>query len=165
MNGPSHRVFAAATWLAVAPALPVAPWQVAVGAVVAGATGNGRLSPDVDHPNFEVSRWVPGGHRGWTHFWAIPLLMFGAGLSAGDQGWWLLAVAVAWASHLVGDWICGAIPIWPGKRGQWQRAGLHLKTGGLTEVWLLRPAAAVAVVAFGFMDLFGGPSVVIRALR
>ena len=153
--GPTHRVAAVAAWLAVAPVLPLAPWQVVAGAVVAGAAGNGRLSPDADQAYYLSSKFIPGGHRGITHFWVIPLAMFAAGLRAGDQGWWILAAAVAWASHILADTPFGRVPVWYGKHG-WVRAGWHLKTGGKIELLLALPTAVVSVLVLTIVDGFGG---------
>ena len=152
MNGPGHRVVAVAAWLGAAPHLGVTtPWQVAAGAVIAGACGHGRLSPDMDHPTVAplLARLVPGGHRGILHWPPVPLVMLWAAGHTGVYAWQALAVAVAWVSHLAADAVFGKIPLWPRVRRGWHRAGLGLATGGQVERWVAVPAATVAAAWWG----------------
>jgi membrane-bound metal-dependent hydrolase YbcI (DUF457 family) len=151
VNGPAHRVVAVAAWLAAAPHLAVThPGHLAAGAVIAGACGHGRLSPDADHPAVApwLARLVPGGHRGILHHPGVPVVLYWLAGHAGVYRWQVLAVAIAWASHLVADLVCGELPWWPrsGKRGGWCRWGLGLATGGLFERWVATPAAVVVAV-------------------
>lgn len=156
MNGPGHRVVAVAAWLGAAPHLGVTvPWQVAAGAVVAGACGHGRLSPDMDHPTVAplLARLVPGGHRGILHWWPVPLVLLWAAFHAGVYAWQVEAVAVAWASHIAGDAIFGEVPLFPRARGGWYRNGVGLHTGGLVERWAAIPAATLVAVLWGAIDV------------
>jgi hypothetical protein len=153
-NGPTHRLAGAAAWLAVAPTLPVQPWQIAAGAVVAGATANGRLSPDMDQSYYLTGRYIPGGHRGITHFWAVPIVPAAAAPLAGDSGWLLLALAVAWWSHHVMDGIFGRVPVLPRARRGWEYAGVGLRTGGQAERWVAQPLAGAAACALAVLDAY-----------
>jgi hypothetical protein len=133
--GPQHRVAAAAAWLATATHLGVGGWQLAAGTVIAGAAGHGILSPDVDQRGL-LADVIPGGHRGITHWWPIPVAM-----------WWaVLAVAIAWASHIAADAIFGAVPLTPRLRGGWVHSGIGLRTGGFTERWVARWVLLAIVV-------------------
>jgi membrane-bound metal-dependent hydrolase YbcI (DUF457 family) len=141
--GSGHRAAAAAAWLGVAPLLGVHDWrQLAAGVVVAGACGDGKLSPDADQRGVSA-KLIPGGHRAITHWWPVPLLIWWGSTHAGLYGWAVLAVAVAWASHVLADAVFGEIPVWP-KRGGWYRVGLGLKTGGRIERAATPVLAAVA---------------------
>jgi membrane-bound metal-dependent hydrolase YbcI (DUF457 family) len=143
--GPQHRVAAAAAWLATATHLGVGGWQLAAGTVIAGAAGHGILSPDVDQRGL-LADVIPGGHRGITHWWLIPVAMWWAAGHAHTYRWAVLAVAIAWASHIAADAIFGAVPLTPQLRGGWVHAGIRLRTGGFTERWVARWVLLAIVV-------------------
>jgi membrane-bound metal-dependent hydrolase YbcI (DUF457 family) len=119
-------------------------WQAAAGAVVAAGFARGKLSPDADQRG--VSAWlIPGGHRGVTH-WPVALAVLAvAAVVFVPPGWqWAArAVLAGWTSHLAMDGIFGRIPVWP-TAGGWRRAGLGLRTGGITER-LATPLLALTV--------------------
>jgi hypothetical protein len=147
MNGPAHRAVAVATWLAAAPHLGVThPGHLAAGTAIALACGHGHLSPDADSNTVAplLARLIPGGHRGVLHLWAVPLAIGWAAPLTGVYSWQVLAVALAWASHIAADAICGEVPIAPRTRGGWHRAGLSLATGGAFERRVATPAAILA---------------------
>jgi membrane-bound metal-dependent hydrolase YbcI (DUF457 family) len=162
MMGPSHRIAGVAAWLGVAPLVGVTDWRVAAGAGVAGAFAHGRLSPDMDiYPL--LGTLIPGGHRGITHVWIWPVLVALLAFACRPAGWWfvVLAVAVAWGSHVAADGVFGRVPVWPKRRrgprgGRWRYAGVGWRTGGVVEqvvalgllgvvVWLGFGAAVDAV--------------------
>lgn len=154
--GPVHRVVSSATWLGVAPWLPLEhPWQILAGAVVAGAAGNGRCSPDCDQAYYATGKLIPGGHREITHFWLLPAVVLLAGMRAGAQGWWVMAIAVAWLAHDALDAPFGRVPVWIDRKGRWIRAGCRLKTGGRVERWLVMPAGVAAVGVLTLWDAWG----------
>lgn len=134
MNGPTHRLTGAATWLVVSPLLTATPAGVLAGGVVAVVCSGGRgWSPDADQGWLwrALDRWLPdewmgeGGplqHRGITHwwFWPVALLLVAwwlpVSLTLTAGGWAgtmpmglpLSAVAVGWGSHILGDFLIGA---------------------------------------------------------
>jgi hypothetical protein len=142
MMGPSHRLAGAVCWLAAAPLLAqAAVWQLVLGAAVAAAFAHGRLSPDIDR------KWKY--HRGVTHFWLWPVLLYAAGrwFEHAQPGSPVIAtviyaVAIGWASHVSTDAIFGLVPLLPRiiphgrssfRSPHWQYAGLGFQTGGLVE--------------------------------
>ena len=170
-HGPAHRVGGVTAWLAVAPHLAIPGWQVAAGAVIAGATAHGRLSPDVDNTRTwrRVDPYVPdealGGngplaHRGVAHWWGLPALALGwvaLGHDPGVLAWEVAAVAVAWASHVALDAVFGQQP--PGvPLAPWGwHVGLRLDSGGVVERWLALPVLTLACGWLSWRSL-GGPS-------
>jgi len=149
--GDGHRPAACAAWLGTAPLLGVHDWRIlAAGTIVAGATGAGRLSPDADRYPL-LAKLIPGGHRAVTHWWPVPLLAWWVSTLAGVHGWMVLAVAVAWASHLVADAVFGEVPVWP-CHGGWVRAGMGLRTGGWVER-AVTPILVVAAVWLAWVDV------------
>jgi membrane-bound metal-dependent hydrolase YbcI (DUF457 family) len=149
MMGRSHVVAGVAGWALVVPLLGFHGWPVVVGAVVAGSCAHGRLSPDCDRYPL-LGRLVPGGHRGLTHWWPVPITGLWAASFAGPYRWLAVAVVVGWASHILGDAVFGRVPLWPRLRrrgrSRWFVGGVGLKTGGMLERW-------VAVPAFGLTGL------------
>lgn len=139
------------SWLAAAPALHVTGWQYPAGVLVASVFAHGRLSPDADRYPL-MRRFIPGGHRGITHWWLLPVLGFIAARMYVPLEWqWApLAVVAGWASHIVADAVFGRVPIYP-RRGRWARWGVGLRTGGTLEKWAAVPAlfAAAAWLVVG----------------
>lgn len=150
MMGPSHRVLGSVAWLGAAPLIDrdILWWQLAAGILVAGATAHGRLSPDADRYPM-LGRVIPGGHRGVTHWWPLPLVIYLIGVATARSDMWsfrvdwiIFAVAVAWASHDVSDFVFGKIPIFR-KRRHWKTAGLGFRTGGAIEKFVAVPLIAL----------------------
>ena len=69
MDGSTHRLFAASVSLAVSTSYAQPAWQAVAAAVIATASAAGWTSPDADQ---SWLAWVPGGHRGLTHWWGLP---------------------------------------------------------------------------------------------
>jgi hypothetical protein len=156
MLGPSHRLAGAAAWTGIAPLLGVSGWQLAAGVLVAAATANGRLSPDMDRYPI-LGKCIPGGHRGITHWYVIPLLIF-----VGSYYVWhiwpnryvillMWAISIAWASHILTDGVFGRIPIWPKGLRRWRYMGLGLRTGGKIEKLFAVPVFIAAGLWFTFI--------------
>lgn len=141
MMGKSHRIAGAATWTLVVDLAHVPYLQAAAGLVIAAAASHGRLSPDMDRYPW-LTKVIPGGHRGITHFWLLPgLFMVGAWFAR--SLWWApTALAVAWGSHITTDGVFGRIPVWRAG-GKWKYWGLRFKTGGPVEYWLAVPLFVV----------------------
>lgn len=144
MMGPSHRVAGVVAWLAVAPALGIHGWPILAGAMFAGATANGRLSPDADRYPW-LTKIIPGGHRGILHWWVLPAVaIWYVSHMTGPYQWQVAAVSVAWASHIATDGVFGRIPMLPrlirGGKSRWRYFGLCLKTGGRIEQWVAVPS-------------------------
>ena len=152
MNGPQHRTAAVAAWLVTAPHLGVTPGQLAFGAVIAGACGHGRLSPDADLDGLSA-RIIPGGHHGITHWPVTTACIWLASLAAGGYAWQVWAVAVAWTSHVAADAVFGTIPIIPHGGGHWTRIGLGVHTGSPAEMWIARPAFWIIAIWFTGSDV------------
>jgi hypothetical protein len=142
MMGPSHAVAGGVAWIAVAPLFGVHGWPLVAGVAVAAVSAHGRLSPDCDRYPL-LAKFIPGGHRGLTHWWPWPVLaVFLAGPPPFTLSWPVLAVAVAWASHDVTDAVFGKVPIWPKitRHGvRWRCWGLGFRTGGWVERWIAVP--------------------------
>jgi membrane-bound metal-dependent hydrolase YbcI (DUF457 family) len=145
MMGPDHRIAGVVAWFAAVPPLGVHGWPVAAGAVVAGATAHGRLSPDADQFHW-LAKVIPGGHRGITHWWVFPLAgIWWATYLIGPYRWELAVISIAWASHIITDAVFGKVPILPKLfkghgHSRWVYLGLGLKTGGKIEYWVAVPA-------------------------
>ena len=120
MMATSHILFGAACWTAVC-AASGKPLGLEVGAAVLGA-----MLPDIDHPRSKLGRLVPFiswpmaavfGHRGVTHSLFAIVAMAAVAVFFGLQHAMVLALAVGYLSHLVGDWLTGGIPLfWPMER-------------------------------------------------
>ena len=130
------------------------PTHLIGGAVACVLTSAGPGCPDGDQ---SWLRWLPGGHRGLSHWWVLPVVV--AGWLAGVGGpWWAWYAVLGWTMHLVGDFVFGegdrpGIPLAP----WWAHFGLGTLTpgdlmpsGGLVErrlaVWMI-PAAGVWLLA------------------
>jgi hypothetical protein len=142
MMGFSHRIAGVVSWLAVAPELGthgVISYTL-VGTAFAGATANGRMSPDMDRYPW-LTKIIPGGHRGILHWWVLPALgLWYVAHMVGPYQWQVAAVVVAWTSHILTDGVFGRIPLWYRPlRGRWVYGGLKLKTGGRIEKWVVVP--------------------------
>lgn len=157
MMGPTHRYFGALCGAAVT------SWQgqlwptVAMTALVATATSNGWSSPDMDqtHPWRRLAR-LSGpfshllAHRCLTHWFGLPVAawwLVGSYAPPGIQ-WPAHALLIGWASHLLGDFIFGRVPLLPwGGRWQW---GLGLTTGGFLETgrarWITLPGGPTRLI-------------------
>jgi len=138
--GPSHRLAGVASWLAYADVTHTVGLPLVGGVVIAAATSHGRLSPDTDM--YPPLKGVVA-HRGITHFWVWPVLLYLAALGSGAWWWVLGAVAVGWGSHVVTDAVFGRVPVWPSRR-----LGLRLRTGGPVEYGVAVP---VFIVACGWL--------------
>ena len=129
MNGKGHRVLGAGAGVtyAAATGLPLPLWPVS--GALGCATSNGWSSPDADQTWL---RWLPGGHRGPTHWVGWPLIL-AAAVHVLGWPWWVGALNAGWASHLLGDFLVGerpwGVPCWP-----LPRLGLGAVTPGTT--WL-----------------------------
>jgi len=162
--GPSHRLAGVASWLAYADVTHTVGLPLVGGVVVAAASSHGRPSPDSDlYPPLKGRV----AHRGITHLWAWPVLLYLAALlylatlSSGLWWWAPVAVAVGWASHIVTDGVFGrgkgrprwfilgngGVPVWR-RRGRWVYWGLRFKTGGPFEYGVAVP---VFIVACGWL--------------
>jgi hypothetical protein len=132
MDGSTHRLFAASVSLAVSTIEGAPGWQTAAAAVIATASAAGWTSPDADQSWLS---WVPGGHRGLTHWWGLPALAAVATLMfvPPEAAWALWALLLGWTSHLVGDFIFGERPPGIPMAPWWSYAGLRLDSGGVLE--------------------------------
>lgn len=146
MMGPSHRVAGVVAWLAASPQLGThgSIAYTLAGTVFAGATANGRLSPDADRYPW-LTKIIPGGHRGILHWWLPTVIVLWHAIHmTGPYQWQVAAVSIGWASHIATDGIFGRIPIWPRifkrSKSRWRYAGLSLSTGGKIERWVAVPA-------------------------
>lgn len=147
MNGRSHRVLGAATFVATLPFLPLhGPGAQLVAGVAAVSSSSGRLlSPDADQGWLWhlIDSWLPDEailsdngpmqHRGITHWFAWPALVLLAAyhlpliLTIGVNGQHtvfsaapiLAGLGVGWGSHILGDFLVGAA-------GQGRAAGVPL---------------------------------------
>jgi hypothetical protein len=155
MMGPTHRLLGLTTYLAALPLIPGNGWQHAAGLVIAGATSNGKLSPDLDgYDGWEDV--IPGPHRGPMHYpelVALATVLLTAGTWAAGQahpllasvlGAWLgLSIGIGWLSHCLGDFLFG-------KNGLptllFGTVGLHLDVDGWFEWWCAVPVLGFAVV-------------------
>ena len=132
MDGSTHRLLAGSAGFAAAASTGAPPWQVGATALIATATSAGWASPDADQ---SWLAWVPGGHRGLTHWWGLPAL---AGLAVlvlvpQDAAWPLWALLIGWSSHLLGDFVFGERPPGIPMAPWWAYAGLGLDSGGGIE--------------------------------
>ncbi len=148
MDGSTHRLFAASTAVLTWTAAAAPGWQTLAATVIATASSAGWTSPDSDQSWLS---WVPGGHRGLTHWWGIPAAVAAATLTfvPPSGAWAIWALLLGWTSHLLGDFIFGerppGIPLAP----WWHHVGLHLDSGGWIErrvVAPLLPAATMAAI-------------------
>ncbi|GLY33046.1 metal-dependent hydrolase [Kineosporia sp. NBRC 101731] len=135
MDGSTHRLFAASVSIATSTATGAPLWQAAASAVIGTASAAGWTSPDADQ---SWLHWVPGGHRGLTHWWGIPALLSVAVLVfvPPEAAWALWALILGWASHLLADFIFGERPPGIPMAPWWSYAGLGLNSGGGVEKWL-----------------------------
>jgi hypothetical protein len=132
MDGTTHRLFAASVSLAVSTAGNTPTWQGTAAAVISTASSAGWTSPDADQSWLD---WVPGGHRGLTHWWGIPAMLAVATVVfvPPEAAWAVWALLLGWSSHLVGDFIFGERPKGIPMSPWWAYAGLGLNSGGLVE--------------------------------
>jgi membrane-bound metal-dependent hydrolase YbcI (DUF457 family) len=164
MMAPSHRLFAATSYAALAVVTRQPLPAVLIGSLVATATAAGATSPDVDltRPMILAGKalgplgFLVAHRRGLTHCWVVVAVLWRWWLPTLDStlGWAAIALLIGWASHIVGDAIFGKVPLlWPGG----PMVGLGLKTDGWLEHgprWLpvsplravLGSALAVAVI-------------------
>jgi hypothetical protein len=141
--GPNHAVAGACVWLAAAPALHITGLPAVAGLVVTVACSHGRLSPDMDNYPMLGRLW-PGGHRGLSHWWPLPLAVFLAAWTSGVWWWWApAAAALAWAGHIAADGVFGRVPVLPRLSGGWVYAGVGFRTDGMVERWAATPALVV----------------------
>jgi membrane-bound metal-dependent hydrolase YbcI (DUF457 family) len=138
VDGTTHRLFAASASLAVSTVGAVPGWQAAGAAVIATATASGWTSPDADQSWLS---WVPGGHRGLTHWWGLPAVaaLATTALVPADAAWAVWALILGWSSHLFGDFVFGRRPPGIPFAPWWGHVGLLLNSGGVLEK-LLRNA-------------------------
>jgi hypothetical protein len=146
VKGLRHREFAGGTFILASPFMPLhGPKEWIAAGVVAVASSSGNLlSPDCDQGWLWrlVDRFLPDEkvlddngpmqHRGITHFWLWPLLLWwlsgitwdvwvsvnGHALTI-SSGWLLASLAVGWGSHVCADAIAG-------EAGQGRQAGVPL---------------------------------------
>jgi membrane-bound metal-dependent hydrolase YbcI (DUF457 family) len=168
--GPTHRLTGVLAGVVVA-SLAQQTWSVvAMSGLVASATSHGWASPDLDQtkPWIRVRKALPDdlavllNHRNLTHWWGLPV---GAWLWTGtlpvQSQWAMRMLVVGWVSHLLGDFIFGALPLLP-----WggPRVGLGLDTGGFIETGVLHrrrwvpfsPARVLILVGIAWV-LFAQP--------
>lgn len=164
MMGDSHARAGVAAWFTYAGAVTLIPaaaplrmdvFELLAGAVVAGATSHGWLSPDADGHKW-LAKLIPGGHRGPLH---MPDLMAAVGAGLLYLAWdsparsMVAALVVAWlVGHLASDAAFGKVPfLLAGGR----RYGLSLETDGWFERVIVRklllPVALVAGAASAWM--------------
>jgi membrane-bound metal-dependent hydrolase YbcI (DUF457 family) len=156
VNAPTHALLGAVSWLALAGPVEHRPgWQQAAGTLLAVVVSVG---PDIDNARWwrKLDRYVPdewlgyGGplaHRGLTHWWGWPALVaWTTWQMPAASAWPVLALAVGWASHLLGDLAFGITP--PGvPLAPWSaHVGLRLKVGGVIE-WLTGLALVACSIA------------------
>lgn len=132
MDGTTHRLFAASVSLAVSTSLGQPGWQTAAAAVIATASAAGWTSPDADQSWLS---WVPGGHRGLTHWWGLPAIGAVATILfvPPEASWAIWALLVGWSSHLVGDFVFGVRPPGIPLAPWWAYTGLGFDSGGGIE--------------------------------
>lgn len=126
-------------------------------ALVFAAAGLGSLLPDIDHPGSVVGRRVKlvsipvsliFGHRGITHSLIAVVVMSAAiAWQVGSQSW-IVALAIGYLTHLVGDWLTpsGVLFLWPSRRKFASPVGF--KTNSMTEMTCLMVMMAVDLYAF-----------------
>jgi hypothetical protein len=152
MMAPAHRMLGLASYLAALPLIPGNGWQHAAGLVVAGATSNGKLSPDID--GYDVYEdFIPGPHRGPMH---CPELVTLASAALVALTWWLgqfqpvvgpwlgASIGIGWLlGHCLGDFAFG-------KNGLptllFGTIGLRLDVDGWVEWWVAVPVLGFTVV-------------------
>lgn len=162
MDGADHYAWAPVVAVPVA-ALSAGgdPLVIAVTIGTAIVTSGGWLSPDADHTWLS---WVPGGHRGLTHWPALPAALW----LLAEQGWLpfddrpvilglYLGTAAGWLSHDLGDLLFGkaspsrppGIPLlgWTGYLGLDDLLGFTLRSGG-TVAHLVATRGSVVLVAW-----------------
>ena len=162
MLGPSHRILGALAGALYGSTAGMGWRATAVAAVVATAVSNGPTSPDMDQTDGwqSVARMTGPlsrvfAHRHVTHWFGWPVLAWWQVTAhlPPIARWAAYALIVGWASHLVGDFVFGKLPLLPWG-GPW--VGLGLDTGGVIEtgrtksgrrVFPFGPARAVMVAA------------------
>lgn len=162
MNGPDHRMAAAATWVAVSIATWGPTWQTLAGIPIAVLFSAGRTSPDIDNTRGwkTLDRWIPDewlgaggplGHRRLMHWWGIPAAAAALTwlLMPAPLAWAAYAGIIGWASHLAFDAIFGkagygtprGIPV-----GPWfWHIGAGLKSDGRAQHLTLIPILTIMV--------------------
>jgi membrane-bound metal-dependent hydrolase YbcI (DUF457 family) len=154
VNRNGHLAMAALSAAAVSWQLDQPLWQRALSPVVALATA---MAPDVDNTRWwqEIRQHVPIkvvrqalNHRGITHSWLVPLLMY---KSQADPSWVFVALVVGYASHLAADAVFGKTGI-PLLLWFWH-FGLRLPMGARLE-----NAATVAATAYAALVILAGPT-------
>lgn len=154
MMGTSHRLLGTLAGVTVASAAGQSVAQVVFSGLIASATSHGWASPDMDQsePWVAVRRRLPDdvarllNHRELSHWWVLPVL---AGVAVGvlpeDSRWTAVVLLTGWVSHLVGDFVFGELPLWPGGRA----VGLGLDTGGFWETGRFEIAGQAHHIPFG----------------
>jgi hypothetical protein len=137
VDGSTHRLAAASASLALSTSTGAPAWQAGCAALIATATSSGWTSPDADQSWLS---WVPGGHRGLTHWWGLPALaaLATVALVPAEAAWAVWALILGWSSHLAGDFVFGRRPPGVPTAPWWGHAGLRLDSGGGLERWLRR---------------------------
>jgi membrane-bound metal-dependent hydrolase YbcI (DUF457 family) len=133
-------------------------WQRALSPIVALATA---MAPDVDNTRWwqQIRKRIPIKivrqalrHRGLTHSWLVPLLMY---KSQDDPSWVFIALIAGYASHILCDALFGdgGVPVllW-----YWY-LGIQLPMGKRLE-----DAATVTATVYGSMIIFLGPVIPVR---
>jgi membrane-bound metal-dependent hydrolase YbcI (DUF457 family) len=144
MDGRQHRILAGACAAAESLATGAPWWQTLTAIPVAMAFSSGWVSPDGDQSWLS---WAPGGHRGLTHWWLLPVLAAAVAHRAdlGDVGWLVWAAIIGWSSHLLGDFIFGERPAGIPLAPWWWHIGLELNSGGRIEKLTTAPGSAMLV--------------------
>ena len=161
MNAPTHALLGAVSWLTLAGPVEHRPgWQQAAGTLLAVVVSVG---PDIDNARWwrKLDRYIPDewvgfggplGHRGLTHWWGWPALLAWTAWQIPAEGRWpILALAVGWASHLVGDLVFGITPPGIPLAPWWAHIGLRLKVGSrkrhpflnVRRAWTLSPLTPI----------------------
>lgn len=124
---------------------------------VFAVAGLGSLLPDIDHPGSVVGRRLKlvsipvslvFGHRGITHSLIAVVAMSAAiAWQIGSQSW-IVALAIGYLTHLVGDWLTpSGVPfLWPNRRKFTSKIGF--KTNSMTEMTCFMVMMAVDAYAF-----------------
>jgi membrane-bound metal-dependent hydrolase YbcI (DUF457 family) len=152
MNRNGHLAMAALSSATVSWQLDQPLWQRALSPIVALATA---MAPDVDNTRWwqEIRQHVPVkvvrqalNHRGTTHSWLVPLLMY---WSQDDPSWVFVALIVGYASHLVADALFGKTGV--PTVGWGFHLGLRLPMGKSLEngTTIVATAYAALVIAVG----------------
>jgi len=132
MDGSTHRLLAASSSLAISTATGAPAWQAGGAALISTATAAGWTSPDADQ---SWLGWLPGGHRGLSHWWGLPAVaaLATSNLAPAPVAWVAWALILGWTSHLVGDFVFGIRPPGIPTMPWWAHVGLRFDSGGTLE--------------------------------